>query len=40
MAVVVRHRPARSASPGAGRVAVLVPPPRCIHHQRGARTGM
>jgi hypothetical protein len=32
--VVVCHRPARPASPGTGRVAFLIPPPRCFHHER------
>src|SRR5580692_8652068 len=40
MALVVRHRPARPAPASAGRAAVLVPPPRCLHHQRGARPRM
>src|SRR5260370_29439832 len=40
MAVVVRHRTARAAVARASRVAVLVPPPWCLHHERGPRPRM
>src|SRR5581483_1886798 len=40
MAMVVRHRPARPPPAGPGRVAVLVPPPGRLHHQRGTRPRM
>src|SRR5271154_4679161 len=40
MALVVRHRPAWSPPSCSGGVAVIVPPPWCLHHRRGTRPRM
>src|ERR1700722_8860653 len=40
MAVVVRHRSARPSPARLGGVAFLIPPPRRLHHRRGARPRM
>src|ERR1700722_16395657 len=40
MAVVVRHRSARPSPARLGGVAFLIPPPRRLHHRRGARARM